>query len=177
MKPHPIAGGLLILALITMPAFTAADTSLNFESQRMISLLSTIVQLQERLIATLTVQITQLEQLLSKTSGREGRAPMDPPDLALRATYVLTASPSSGIAPLRVSFWANGGPYVIDFGDGTSKLNCAAEGRGDCSVLTNSEGTSTFANHTYMENGTYVATIYTDDLKALASTRVIVGGH
>ena len=71
-------------------------------------------------------------------------------------TGTLSASPSSGNAPLAVNFSGsvNSAGYSIDFGDGTlsGDVGCA---HGGCPSTPSSSAVN--VNHTYSSNGTYVA--------------------
>lgn len=98
-RSRVLVASVMVIAVLVLPAVTRADTSIDLQG-RMITLLTTIVQLQKQLIEMLTLQNTQLElqiAVLSQerplvstaTSTTHTCAVVDPPTCptTLTATY------------------------------------------------------------------------------------------
>jgi hypothetical protein len=89
---------------------------------------------------------------------------------------LLTATPTSGPAPLVVTFRANGLPlpmtYTINFGDGTS----GALSQGSCFGSGNGVQCSGSASHTYAA-GTYYAVLVNASGNTLGAATITAGGN
>jgi hypothetical protein len=89
----------------------------------------------------------------------------------------LTATPTSGAAPLAVAFRANGLPlpmtYTIEFGDGTS----GALSQGGCFGSRSGVQCSGSASHTYSSTGTYYATVVNAGGSTLGAATITAGGN
>jgi hypothetical protein len=89
----------------------------------------------------------------------------------------LTATPTSGPAPLAVAFRAMGLPlpttYTIDFGDGTS----GALSQGSCFGSRSGVQCSGSASHTYSSAGTYYATVANAAGSTLGAATITAGGN
>jgi hypothetical protein len=89
----------------------------------------------------------------------------------------LTATPTSGAAPLAVAFRANGLPlpmtYTIEFGDGTS----GALSQGGCFGSRSGVQCSGSASHTYSSSGTYYATVVNAGGSTLGAATITAGGN
>jgi PKD repeat protein len=90
---------------------------------------------------------------------------------------LLSATPTSGSAPLVVTFRANGLPlpmtYTIDFGDGTS----GALSQGGCFGSRSGVQCSGSASHTYGSTGTYYATLVNASGSTLGAATITAGGN
>jgi PKD repeat protein len=89
----------------------------------------------------------------------------------------LTATPTSGSAPLTVAFRATDLPlpmtYTIDFGDGTS----GALSQGSCFGSASGVQCSGSASHTYGNAGTYDATLVNAAGSTLGAATITAGGN
>jgi PKD repeat protein len=89
----------------------------------------------------------------------------------------LTATPTSGAAPLTVAFRATGLPlpmtYTISFGDGTS----GALSQGGCFGSRSGVQCSGSASHTYSSAGTYYATLVNASGSTLGAATITAGGN
>jgi hypothetical protein len=89
----------------------------------------------------------------------------------------LTATPTSGPAPLAVAFRATGLPlpmtYTINFGDGTS----GALSQGGCFGSRSGVQCSGSASHTYSSSGTYYATLVNASGSMLGAATITAGGN
>jgi hypothetical protein len=89
----------------------------------------------------------------------------------------LTASPTSGSAPLAVTFRATGLPlpmtYTINFGDGTS----GALSQGGCFGSRSGVQCSGTASHGYDNTGTYYATLMNAAGSTLGAATITAGGN
>jgi PKD repeat protein len=89
----------------------------------------------------------------------------------------LTATPTSGQAPLTVAFRADGLPlpmtYTIDFGDGTS----GALSQGGCFGSASGVQCSGSASHRYANTGTYHATLVNASGSTLGAATITAGGN
>jgi hypothetical protein len=89
----------------------------------------------------------------------------------------LTATPTSGAAPLAVTFRAMGLPlpmtYTINFGDGTS----GALSQGGCFGSRSGVQCSGSASHTYSSAGTYYATLMNASGGTLGAATITAGGN
>jgi PKD repeat protein len=89
----------------------------------------------------------------------------------------LTATPTSGQAPLTVAFRAHGLPlpmtYTVNFGDGTS----GALSQGSCFGSRSGVQCSGSASHTYSSAGTYYATLVNASGSTLGAATITAGGN
>jgi PKD repeat protein len=89
----------------------------------------------------------------------------------------LTATPTSGPAPLAVAFRATDLPlpmtYTIDFGDGTS----GALSQGSCFGSASGVQCSGSASHRYTNTGTYYATLVNAAGSTLGAATITAGGN
>jgi hypothetical protein len=89
----------------------------------------------------------------------------------------LTATPTSGSAPLTVAFRATGLPlpmtYTINFGDGTS----GALSQGGCFGSRSGIQCSGSASHRYANTGTYDATLVNASGSTLGAATITAGGN
>jgi PKD repeat protein len=89
----------------------------------------------------------------------------------------LTATPTSGAAPLTVTFRAIDLPlpmtYTINFGDGTS----GALSQGGCFGSRSGVQCSGSATHTYSSAGTYYATLVNASGSTLGAATITAGGN
>jgi hypothetical protein len=90
---------------------------------------------------------------------------------------LLSASPTSGSAPLAVTFRATGLPlpmtYTINFGDGTS----GALSQGGCFGSRSGVQCSGSASHSYAGAGTYYATLVNASGGTLGAATITAGGN
>jgi hypothetical protein len=90
---------------------------------------------------------------------------------------LLSATPTSGSAPLTVAFRATGLPlpmtYTINFGDGTS----GALSQGGCFGSRSGVQCSGSASHTYSSSRTYYATLVNASGSTLGAATITAGGN
>lgn len=148
-------------------------------AQRQPTSTTTATRSNASLIALLTQLVQVLEQELQnlvaqRAGGGIGSKPVIPP---VQISPNFSASPTSGQAPLSVSFWASGltavGGYSVAFGDDAIGQiimddNSSCYYGATCSL-------NGYASHTYQSAGTYTATLINNLVQQSATPPVLDG--
>jgi hypothetical protein len=141
------------IALLASPIIASAQTTSASDAS--------IIAILEQLVATLT---QELQQLLAARAGSTQSSPA-----------LLTATPTSGSAPLTVEFHINPGmasASSIDFGDDKTNVETLGNSPGNsCGDPNESE-----CGHTYTTPGTYTAHIYDIKSEVLGTVTITVTG-
>jgi len=95
-----------------------------------------------------------------------------PPTCVPNTTGSLSATPTSGAAPLSVTFTGSAPPntYTLNFGDGSTPATGACTGIGGCTSI------PVNATHTYAAAGTYAATLINSSGTNVGAVTIAVTG-